>query len=371
MTQPRVALVHDSLAAYGDPERVLEGLHRLYPQAPIYTAYVHPQWEQLRRYCTSEPTPPWDFRPLGTRPLDLGSPLALWQVPRLWESLDLRDYEVVISSTWGGLSHGVRVAPHSLHLCYCHTPDLRRWGSPDPGLSPWQEWIQSQLRRYDFYAAQRVDRWVTNSHRVARRIHRAYQRSADVIPPPVTLQGYGQAGERHYLYIGDLDRRYQVDLLVQACTRLDRPLRLVGEGRDRELLQQMAGESIEFLGLKSGDDLQTDHIYANAMALIYPHLGADFGFVPLEAMGRGLPVIAYGGSGMAEIVLHYRTGLLFPEPTVDSLCASITEFERLRFFSQACIDRAEEFAAPVFASKFDWYLAQALEDFRSKPGLQP
>ncbi|WP_017712798.1 glycosyltransferase [Prochlorothrix hollandica] len=370
MDRPRVALVHDTLQGYGDPERVLEALHHLYPQAPVYTAYVRPDWADL----TGDRFTGWDLRPLGSGPgprFWRDSSLADLALPDLWESLDLNAYDLVISSTWGGLSHGVRVGAHTLHLCYCHSPDRRRWNSPQQREPwPWERAAQSWLRRYDFYAAQRVDHWITNSHRVARRLHRAYRRSADVIPPPVPVQGFGTAGERYYLYIGDLDRRQQVDVLIQACNRLKQPLQLVGSGPDEAYLRQIAGATVEFLGVRSTADLLDDHIYANAMALVLPTLDLDFSFIALESMGRGLPIIAYRGSGMAEILLDYRTGLFFADPTVDSLGATIEEFSRLRFLSRACIDRAQEFAEPVFASKFDWYVAQALDEFRAKPGLQ-
>ncbi|MEB3163403.1 MAG: glycosyltransferase [Prochlorothrix sp.] len=370
MDPARVAIVHDHLETFGGPERVLEGLHRLYPQAPIYTAQVHPdfraqggdriqQWD-IRPLRSHQPRHPWIPEPLQTAALLL-----------LWEGLDLQDYDLVISSTEGGLAHSVRVGAHTLHVCYCHTPDRRRW---DPSLPPerwlWNRVAQSGLRQYDFYAAQRVDRWVTNCHRVARRVDRVYGRSPEVISPPVKLQGYGQAGERYYLYMGHLDRPSRVDLLIQACNQLQRPLQIVGTGPEEAALKQLAGPTVEFLGVRSDHDLLEDHIYANAMALIVPALAVDFHFGAVEALGRGLPVIAYAGAGLAEVVLHYRTGLLFQEPTLEGLCGTIEEFERLRFFSQACIDRAEEFAETVFASKFSWYVAQALDDFQGRPGIQ-
>jgi glycosyltransferase involved in cell wall biosynthesis len=107
-------------------------------------------------------------------------------------------------------------------------------------------------------------------------------------------------------------------------------------------------------------------IYADAKALIFPRSDADFAFPPVEAMGHGIPVIASEQSGIREVILNYRTGLLFPEPTVESLCQAITQFEGLRFFANACIQRAEEFAEPVFTSKLKWFIAQALDDHQAQ-----
>lgn len=383
MAPARVAIVHDCLDIYGDPERILDGLHHIYPHAPIYTAQVHPDFGarsgDRARTWDIRPLRPWGYGNRHTSPVytsrpsrQFAQPWTDLALPLLWESLDLQDYDLVISSTWGGLAHGVRVGAHTLHVCYCHQPDRRRW---DPTLPPerwpWNRIAQLVMRPYDFYAAQRVDRWVTTSHRVARRVERAYGRSPEVIAPPVKLQSQGQAGERYYLYIGPLDRAAHVDLLIEACNQLKRPLQIVGTGPEEETLRALAGETVEFLGVRSQADLLEDHVYANAMALIVPGLAVDFHFGAVEALGRGLPVIGFEGAGLAEVVLHYRTGLLFKEPTVASLGETIEEFERLRFFSQACIDRAEEFAETVFASKFDWYVAQALDEFQARSGIQP
>ncbi len=107
-------------------------------------------------------------------------------------------------------------------------------------------------------------------------------------------------------------------------------------------------------------------LYADAKALIFPRADVDFAFPPVEAMGYGVPVIASDQTDLREIVLNYRTGLLFSESTVETLCQAITQFESLRFFSHACIQRAEEFAEPVFISKLKWLIAQALDEHMLK-----
>jgi glycosyltransferase involved in cell wall biosynthesis len=358
--KPKVALVHDYLRDYGDPEQVLTGLHHLYPYAPVYTAFV----DEARLQTQNHPFATWDIRPTFAQKLPgiLKSPHYYhFLLPYLWESLDLSGYDLVISSSSCYLSHAVLTGPQTLHVCYCHTPSRMLWDTQRPAeRNCWTAWNHSRLRQYDFYAAQRVDRFITNSNRAARRIRKIYRQKAEVICPPVQIQGSGSAGERYFVYIGPLDRRAQVDVLVRACSALDAPLQLIGVGPDEKFLRDLASPSVEFLGQPSPQELT--QVYANAMALIFPQFDVDFGFIPLEAMGRGLPVIAYKQSGMGEIVLHYRTGLLFDQPTVESLCEAIQAFEKLRFFSQACIDRAQEFSAATFASKLEWYIAQALDE---------
>ena len=365
----KVALVHDYLREYGDAERVLQVLHRMYPDAPVYVAFVdYPRLgEDAKRFAD------WDIRTtVGQR---------LWGMPRyyhasrallpyFWESLDLSTYDLVISSSGNYFSQSVLTRPDTLHISYCHTPPRYLWERSQsiPAYWRWyQTWVDTRLRQYDFYAAQRVDRFVTNSEGVARRIKKFYRRSTEVIAPPVQVQGKGEAGGEYYLYIGPLTRRQQVELVVAACTRLDRPLWVVGDGSDAERLQTIAGRSIRFLG--SLPDEATPSLYANARALIFPRVDADFGFPPVEALGYGVPVIASALSGIKEIILNYRTGLLYDDSTVEGLCDAIVQFEGLRFSSSACIERAKEFAEPVFRSKLEWFIAQALDEHKQKDSI--
>ncbi|MFZ4667524.1 MAG: glycosyltransferase [Prochlorotrichaceae cyanobacterium] len=397
MEHLRVAIVHDRIQGYGNEERILAALHEIYPTAPIYLGWMDPhlqktlglvnpfsraanpapksrsfslaRYDPYKRHDSYSGLPFQGLNFLKTVPLHFTAAQRFPRIqrhasayrfllPYVWEALDFSGYDLVISSSFTGFSHAIRTHPGTLHLCYCHSPSRSLWEtSGNFGLD-------LPLRQYDFYAAQRVDRFLTHSERVAKRIRHFYRRSADVIAPPVTVAGKGHAGERYYLYVGNLSRSLQVDALIQAFNQLQRPLQLVGSGSDEANLRSMAGNTISFLGSMAEVDLES--VYANATAFVFPAFDADFAVEPVQAMGRGLPVIAYKGAGMGEVVLHYRTGLLFEDPSLDSLAAAIVEFERLRFFSQACIDRALEFAPTEFAAKIEWFVAQAWDEFCQK-----
>jgi glycosyltransferase involved in cell wall biosynthesis len=360
----KVAIVHDHLREYGEAEQVLQVLHQMYPEAPVYTAFL--DRKQLGDAIAFFDA--WDIRTAPSQRLpgieryhQAFRPL----LPYCWEALDLSAYDLVLSSAGSYLSKSVLTRAETLHVSYCHTPPRDLWESPQmTGDRNWyQRWTETYLRQYDFYASQRVDRFVTNSEAAARRIRKFYRRSAAVIPPPVKIRGRGEAGNDYYLYVGPLTQRQQVDLAVAACNQLDRPLWVVGSGSDQERLQQLAGQQIRFLG-DVGDNAMTD-LYAHAKAVIFPCQDADFGIFPVKAMGHGIPVIASALSGMREVILNDRTGLLFAQPTVESLCNAIVQFEGRRFSSQACIERAREFAEPVFISKLEWFIAQAIDDHKA------
>jgi glycosyltransferase involved in cell wall biosynthesis len=252
----------------------------------------------------------------------------------------------------------------TLHINYCHQLPRYLWEPIEPApLNGYSHWADTRLRQYDYYSAQRVDRFAARSETVARCIRKFYRRPAEVIAPPVPVQGWGQAGQGYYLYVGDLNEFQPVDLVMQACNRLGRSLWVVGAGSAAKRLQHLAGKTVRFLGTVPLEEM--DEIYAGAIALITPSVHEDFSFAPVEAMGRGIPVIAAEGSGIKDVILNYRTGLLFSHPTVESLEAAIIQFEKLRFSAQACIERAEEFAESVFVSKFEWFVAKALDDHRT------
>lgn len=360
----RVALVHDYLQGYGDLERILAVLHRLYPSAPIYTAFV--DWPQLRQVAPQ--ITEWDVRPTIAQRLPGIQHYAQFYrrwAPYFWESLDLGGYDLVISLGSRYLSHGVLTRATTLHVAYCYTPARDLWAPIAAPAAPsiWQVRTATRLRQYDGVAAQRVDRFVAASEPAARRIRKFYRRSPEVIYPPVPVAGEGKAGKDYYLYVGPLERAQQVDLLIAACQRLGRPVWIAGTGTELPQLQRLAAPGGRFLGQVAPD--RYAELYRGAIALIYPSAYEDFAFAPVEAMGHGVPVIACAQSGLRDVVLDYRTGLLFPDASVDSLCAAIEQFEQLRFSANACIQRAEEFAESVFAAKFEWFVAKALDDHQA------
>ena len=112
--QPKVVIVHDWLVG-GGAERVVEQLHKLYPDAPIYTSYCTREWR--RRLDGNVRTGFLQWWPLG-RLRKFLPVLRIW-----WFShLDLRDYELVISSSSAEAKGVTRLSPTAVHINYCHAP---------------------------------------------------------------------------------------------------------------------------------------------------------------------------------------------------------------------------------------------------------
>lgn len=359
---PRVAITHEWLTIPGGSEKVVMEILELFPDAELFTTVYDPE--------------PWPAaitdRPVHTTFLDR-IPGARTQYPKLlplmdaaWRRLDLSGFDLVVSSNHA-CAKNVRVSGDTLHACYCHTPMRYVW---DPQfmaqerLSPPQRLafkaLLPYLRRADRRGAEGVGRFAANSSFVAARIRRAYGRAATVVHPPVAVERFDRrardvASDAPYLLFGRLVPYKKADVAVQACKRLGRPLLVVGDGRDRARLEQLAGDApgIEFLG-SVADDAVAD-LFSTCRALLFPGL-EDFGIVPVEAQAAGMPVIAYGVGGARDSVLDGRTGVLYDDQSADGLVAAIERFETLWFDDRVLREHAAGFSGARFRERFADFL---------------
>ncbi len=358
----RSAIVHEWLTIPGGSEKVVLALLDLLPEADIFTSVYDPA--------------PWPAQITERRVqasfLDR-LPKARQAYPKLlplmnaaFESFDLTAYDVVVSSSHS-CAKNVITPPHTLHVCYCHTPMRHAWeprflAAEDlgPAAKLAAAALGGRLRRQDLAGAARPDVFVANSTHVAARIAKYYRRDATVIHPPVDVgRGLGtpRAPDDYYLVFGRLVPYKRADLAVAACARLGRRVKVVGDGRAAESVRAAAGPAAEFLGTVSDEELPG--IMAGARALIFAG-EEDFGIVPVEAQAAGVPVIAYGTGGVRDSVVEGQTGVFFEEQTVESCAAGILAFEDLEdvLDEQAIRANAERFAPHRFAEAFAGLLAE-------------
>ena len=210
------------------------------------------------------------------------------------------------------------------------------------------------LRQWDCLSAQRVDHFVANSRHVARRIRKYWRREAAVVHPPVDTKAFtprAEPGGEHYLCFGRLASYKRVDLAVEVCTRLGRPLVVAGDGEMMQQLKAKAGPSVRFVGRQ--DDAAVRELMARSRALLFPG-EEDFGIIPVEAMSAGVPVIAYGRGGATETVVDGETGLLFSEQSPESLAEALQRFEQCEgdFDPRHLHAHAEKFSTENFLTGF-------------------
>ena len=367
----KVALVHDWLnTKFGGGENVLVELAAMFPDAPIYTLLYD------REVC-GDAIDPERVRPsvlqrspkfLQRRPRYL-----LPLIPMAIEQFDLSEYDLVIStsSAW---AKGVITQPETLHVCYCFAPMRFVWDYWPAYVEEQRVgWLRraaiyvltSRLRLWDYYSAARVDRWVPISHCVAKRIQKYYrQPTAPVIYPGADLAAFAPSATHsdYFVTLASLTPYKKIDLAIAACNRLGKRLVVIGDGTDRARLQKLAGPTIEFAGRV--DSTRRAQLVAQAQALIFPN-EEDFGIAPIEAMASGTPVIGYGRGGLTETVVPGTTGVLFEEPTVESLAVAITAFRREDYATADLTAQATKFSNQVFRQKFQDYIEKADHEYRT------
>ena len=356
----RVALVHDFLLDLRGAERVFLQLCDLFPQADLFTAVydragtegrfadrnVHTTY--LQRLKPTAHT----FRPL------------LPFYPAAIESLDLRGYDLVVSSS-SAWAHGVLPDEHAVHVCYCHNPFRYAWNAREetlagqrPIMRPVLAEVLRRWRQWDALAAQRVDAYVANSQTTALRIDRYLGREATVLYPPVEVDRFsvGEVGD-HYVVLSELMAHKRIELAVRAFTRLRLPLVVVGNGPDARRLQRLAGPTVQFTGRVG--DARVAELLRSARALVVTAT-EEFGIAAVEAQASGRPVIAVRDGGVLETVIDGETGVFFDRPEVDDLVAAVQAFDPLAIDPVACVDNARRFDVTRFRRGFRSIAEQAL-----------
>jgi glycosyltransferase involved in cell wall biosynthesis len=356
----KLALVHDYFIQMGGAERVAEEFHSMFPDSPMYTtvdlrrqfppnlknAKVHASWMQHL---------PINHK--NYRKYFLIYPFAV-------ESLNLSSYDLILSSSTG-FAKGVKKRPGAVHINYCHAPMRWVWRYEDYAAREEFDGLKRKilpfllagLKRWDLRAAEQPDYFIANSNVIAERIKQCYGREAIVIPPPIDVERFSidEPDEDYYLLLSRLAPYKRLDLAIEACKKLDRPLVVIGDGTARRQLEKIAGPKTRFLGRQS-DELVAQYA-SRCRALIFPG-EEDFGMTPLEINSAGRPVIAYRAGGATETVIRGETGVFFEKQTIDSLVEGIEEFENLSWNRQALRCHAEKFNRQVFAARINNFLNQ-------------
>lgn len=133
------------------------------------------------------------------------------------------------------------------------------------------------------------------------------------------------------LMVGSGFRRKGLGPLIEGFARVgDRSSRLLVVGKGSPAPYHALAERLGVAGRLAwaGARADVERFYAAADVVALPSLYEPFGNVHLEALAAGLPILASGGSGGAEVVRHGETGWILENPNDPEAIA--TGLEALR-----------------------------------------
>jgi glycosyltransferase involved in cell wall biosynthesis len=135
--------------------------------------------------------------------------------------------------------------------------------------------------------ARRAARVLAVSHATAAAARERLGVESVVVPAgpgdPGPLDAQPRAG-RYFLYVGALEPRKGIDVLLAAHEGLEETLVVAGEGRAR-----VGGRRVEALGRVTREEKAA--LYAGALAVVLPSWCEGYGYTPLEAYAHGTPAI--------------------------------------------------------------------------------
>jgi len=351
----KIAFVYDRVNKFGGAERVLLALHKIWPQAPLYTAVYNrekAEWADVFKVNTT-------FLNRFSFMSDKHEILALF-TPVAFESLSFESYDIVLSIASAD-AKGISTSPKTLHVCYCLTPTRYLWSGFDvyrqePGVGLFNGFARSMmnyffvpLRLWDYVAAQRPDYYIAISNHVAKRIRKYYNRYAQTLYPPVDTSVFRPKktpSGNYFLVVSRLVPYKRIDYVIKAFNRIKKPLIIIGNGSDKSRLKSLAGKTITFIDGNLTDE-KLAWYYRKSRALIFGG-EEDFGLTSVEVQACGRPVIALATGGVSESIIPSQTGELYDIPTVDSLLAAVTRFEQKYYDSSKCTENARRFAKDTF-----------------------
>ncbi|MFH1388479.1 MAG: glycosyltransferase [Patescibacteria group bacterium] len=378
--QPKIAIIHDYLNAYGGQEDVTNAIWEMYPNAPIYTALWDPTaFEGTGAFKGADiRVPKW----ATTSFVNKFYKYFTFLYPILFETTDLSEFDIVISSS-ANFAKGVVTRSDQLHISYIHTPPRFLWGYPTETAKR-DKWywriilnpLDSFLRIWDYNASQRPDFLLCNSTEVRGRIKKFYGRDAKIIHPFLTVkegksQNKTKDGEEYYLVVTRISRYKHVDNVILACEALEKNLIVAGSGKEFDTVKALADEvnargkcKVQMLGFVPEE--KKAELLKSCQALIYNVEYEDFGIAPLEAMYFGKPCIVPNQGGFKDTVKDSYNGVFSMDTSVESLKQAILKFESIKNvnWDKNCQETAKNFTKEIFQQKFREFVEEKWKSWK-------
>lgn len=264
-------------------------------------------------------------------------PAEIMRSAMAWRMLDLsaangRPVDLVIGMKFPAylVAHPTKV----LWILHQHRSAYNLWGTAFDDLSTYPEGVR--IREWIKYCDERfipeARRVFANSRTVADRLKQYNNIDSETLYHPPPLAGRLQTGEQgdYVFYPSRLEPQKRQELLIDAMRFVRTPIKLVLAGGSADskhyesiVKRAKVGNRVTLRGFVPDEELV--QLYANALAVCYLPFDEDYGYVTLEGMLSGKPVLVTADSGgAAELIEHDRDGLVV-EPEAKAIAASLDQ----------------------------------------------
>lgn len=364
----KIAIVHDWFNDIGGAEKVVREMLVCYPEAELFSLIDFFNEEKRKLFLNGKPvtTSFLQHIPFSKKWYRLFFPLF----PKAIESLDLSNFDVIISSS-SSVAKGITKTKKQLHICYCHSPVRYAWdlkqdylnAMSNPLFKKILNHFLEKLKTWDLSRNQYVDYFIANSNNVKDRIKNNYQREAHVIYPPVSIHNFefNATKEKFYLTVSRLVSYKKTEQIIRAFAKFPHlTLKVAGKGPNFSKLRKIASSNVEFLGFITPQDLTKNIKQAKAFIA---NANEDFGITVVEAQASGTPVIVPYLGGYKETVTS-KTGMFFNSQSVEEIEKTITLFEmNNNLYKQVDFENAVK---PFAKERFQVEFKQFVEDCKFK-----
>ena len=368
----RKALVHDWFKDFGGAEKCVESFTNIWDDFDIYSLIDFLNDENRKIILKGKKANTSFIQNLPKAKEKYRNYLPLF--PLAIEQFDLSGYDLILSSSHA-VAKGVLTHSNQLHISYVHTPIRYAWdlyhqylkeSKLESGIKGYiAKYFLHKIRIWDISTVNRVDYYIANSNYIAKRIKKIYGKESKVIYPPVDVEKFKlcEKKEEFYLTASRMVPYKKIDLIVEAFSKTNKKLVVIGTGPDMEKIKAKAGKNIELMGYQS-DEVMID-MMQKAKAFVFA-AEEDFGITPVEAQACGTPVICLGKGGTKETVLDMVTGVYFMEQTVEALLEAIQKYEKnLDIFNPKTIrDNALKFSRERFETEIKTFVEEKYNLFK-------
>ncbi|XPV68797.1 MAG: glycosyltransferase family 4 protein [Halarcobacter sp.] len=330
----KIVFVHDWFITSAGAEKCVKSFNNIFTHADIYTLFDYFKEDDRKDILNNKKTKTsfLQYFPLAKKYYRYLLPFYPFAI----EQLDINKYDLVLSSSHA-VAKGVITNHNQLHICYIHTPMRYAWDLSEQYLEDNNlkkgikgrlvQYILKKIKIWDLETINRVDYFIANSNFVANRVKKIYNRDSIVIYPPVDINKFqlDENKEDFYITAGRMVSYKKIDLIVEAFSKTNKILYVIGDGPDLLKIKAKASSNMKILGFQEDEVLIK--MLQKAKAFVYAAI-EDFGILPVEAQACGTPVICLNQGGTRETVIDGVTGVYFQEQNTKSILNAIEKFEK-------------------------------------------